>query len=402
MSSPDVGLPEALESAASALGADADAIRPANGDPAQLLRGLDVEAAKRVLAWLLEHVPAAGGELAVAWAEESEAGAAAILAIAEDELPKPGRKLLRRVRHQLRSRGVAVPVAARVEMVASLPPVDDKLDEARITAIDPSGARVAMLAVDHPSGGARLFQVVMDEQRGVLEFEVFSTGRSQVRRFFRDFAGRDRLSVVVAPPDAVRALVARALDAHPRGRPLPRGLSEWRSRIADAPEGTATPGELASRALAEDLGAEDESASLERVAKAIAGGELGPWPPAQDALEAVARKLEDVRTGVIVVSGTRKREQMREVIDGALGECFGGDAAEHAALRLEESAYVFWKTGREEDARSCLVAARAFRERSASDNPVARAMLERVLAPVLERADEAEQGEEEPSLLVET
>ena len=32
-----VGLPEALERAASALPAEADAIRPANGDPAQLL-----------------------------------------------------------------------------------------------------------------------------------------------------------------------------------------------------------------------------------------------------------------------------------------------------------------------------------------------------------------------------
>ena len=37
----EVGLPEALERAASALEADADAIRPANGDPFQLLGLLD-------------------------------------------------------------------------------------------------------------------------------------------------------------------------------------------------------------------------------------------------------------------------------------------------------------------------------------------------------------------------
>ena len=65
----DVGLPEALERAASALPADADAIRPANGDPFQLLELLSGEAPGRVLAWLLEHESAAGVELAFAWAD---------------------------------------------------------------------------------------------------------------------------------------------------------------------------------------------------------------------------------------------------------------------------------------------------------------------------------------------
>ena len=51
--STSVGLPEALERAATALPGDADAIRPANGDPAALLRALDAEAAARVLGWLL-------------------------------------------------------------------------------------------------------------------------------------------------------------------------------------------------------------------------------------------------------------------------------------------------------------------------------------------------------------
>jgi hypothetical protein len=399
MTPPDVGLPEALERAASALEADADAIRPANGDPSQLLRGLDPEAATRVLAWLLEHLPAAGAELAAAWAEEPAAGAAPILAIPEEGLPKLARKLLRRVRHQLRSRGVSLPVAPRVQVVASLPPVDDRLDEARITPIDPGGARVAMLAVDHPSGGVRLFQVVIDELRGVLEFEVFTSGRSQVRRFFREFAERDRLAAVEAPADAVRVLIARALAAHPSSRPLPRGLSEWRSRIAEVPEDTPSPGALARSALEGELRDADENTCLERVAKAVAGGELGPWPPAPAALEQVLRKLDDVRTGVIVVSGARKREQMQQVLEDALDGCFAGEAAERTALRLEETAYIHWKSGRVDDARACLVTAGVFRDRSPSDNPVARAMLERLLAPALERADEPEQ-DEEPSLLV--
>src|SRR5499426_1562760 len=64
----EIGLPEALERAASALPRAADAIRPANGDPGQLARGLAPADATAVLAWLLEHEPSAGMELALAWA----------------------------------------------------------------------------------------------------------------------------------------------------------------------------------------------------------------------------------------------------------------------------------------------------------------------------------------------
>ena len=53
-----MSLPDSLERAASALANDADDIRPANGDPNQLLSLLDATAQCRVLNWLLtnEHV----------------------------------------------------------------------------------------------------------------------------------------------------------------------------------------------------------------------------------------------------------------------------------------------------------------------------------------------------------
>ena len=86
--STSVGLPEALERAATALPSDADAIRPANGDPGALLRALDAEAAARVLGWLLQFEPEAGSELAAAWAEEpdAEAGTRLARALVEEKL----------------------------------------------------------------------------------------------------------------------------------------------------------------------------------------------------------------------------------------------------------------------------------------------------------------------------
>ena len=64
-----MSLPERLENAAEALPEDADRIRPANGDPHQLLVNLDGPAAGRVLDWMMNHAPTEAGELAMAWLE---------------------------------------------------------------------------------------------------------------------------------------------------------------------------------------------------------------------------------------------------------------------------------------------------------------------------------------------
>lgn len=402
MSASGVGLPEALERAASALPRDADAIRPANGDPFQLGRALDAAGASRLLAWLLANEPAAGEELALAWSEDAEGAGRALLSLDEAALPKPARKALRRVRHRLRSRGVALPQAAEGSVVAKLPPLHDVVHEARLGPLDPRGARVVYLAVDHPSGGVRLFEAVIDDWNGVLEFEVYSSGRRHVRSFFREFESGGMRRAVAAPPGAVRALIARAARAQPASRPLPAGFSEWRTRLAAGAEGERTPGEITRDALDASgaSGTSDEMEALTRVRDWVRGRSLGPWPPDAPRARAVAEKLAQAGSGVLVVSGATRAEQVDRALGVALEEIFDTDFAEVTALRFEESAYVMWKAGREEDARAALAAARRFRAGDPVDNPVAREMLEVLFAPVLKEArGGGDEEQEAPSSL---
>ena len=84
----------------------------------------------------------------------------------------------------------------------------------------------------------------------------------------------------------------------------------------------------------------------------------------------------------------------------AQAEIFAEPVGGYTAQRCEESAYVFWKTDREEDARACLAAADAFRGKPPAENPIARALLEAVLAPLLAGLEEQAPREAEPSLLV--
>jgi hypothetical protein len=395
MSSPSgVGLPEALERAATALRADSDDIRRANGDPTQLQRLLRPEAATRVLQWLLENEPVCGGRLANAWTEEPDLDPVPLLEVVEDRLPKAAKKALRRAQHRLRSRGVAVAEKGAEKVVATVGRVEDELSAAALTPVDPRGARIAYLVEANPSGGARIFEVMLDEERGVVEFEVYSTGRSKVRRFLRELVQRESRPAVEASPDAVRALIARVAGYQRSNRPAPRGFSEWRSRVTAAPEGTPTPGE----AVRETLG-EVDPGCLERAAELLRQREIGPWPPENPALQTAAEKIVEIEKSELVVSASARREQADRIIGEALVEIFVEPFAPRCAERFEETGYVYWKWGRDDDARACLAAADAFRGPAPADQPLARIMLEVLLGPVLDRLEEGTGGEED-SLIV--
>jgi hypothetical protein len=382
MSQPrDIGLPEALERAAAALPADADIIRPANGDPFALLSLLDAEASTRVLEWLLVHEPIAGGEIVSAWTDAGGDATERLLRIDAGGLPKVARKALRHAHHRLRSRGESVPEPDRGKVVATLPEIVEALEAASISALDPGGTRMAYLVEGNPSGGARVFAAVLDENSGVINLEIFSAGRRKIKKFMSEFERREDFPAVEAPPDAVRALIARIAAHQSTDRPLPRAFSEWRTRIASPPEGSLTPGELVREALAAEVG--EHAEDLGRVVELVRDQKVGPWPPARAVLHEVAQRLNDISAGVVIVSGGARRVQVDSVLDEAVEQIYGADFGQCTARCFDETAYVFWRRDRLRDARACLAAATAFRNRAADFRSLGRAMLEVVLAPVL-------------------
>jgi hypothetical protein len=161
-------------------------------------------------------------------------------------------------------------------------------------------------------------------------------------------------------------------------------------------EDTPTPGELVRRALGDDPAGPDLQPAVELVKR----GRVGPWPPSQDLLKGLAERLETTLSSPLIVSGSTRREQIEAVLHEFQEETETDGGAACQAHRFREAAYVIWKGGDEEGARACLAAALAFESSPIRENPVARAMLEIPLAPVLEKIER--EGEESPesSLLV--
>jgi hypothetical protein len=361
-----MSLAEVLERAAVALPGDAEVIRPANGDPVHLLELLGPAAAERVLHWLLTHEPEGGAEVVASWFEQAK-GAELLAQVDEAVLPKAGRKILRRVRHRLRASGIEVPDAAgrAASGVRRLPEIEDDLELAYVSPLGPRGSRPVYLVEGNPSGGVRLFEVLLDEVRGVVDCEVYTTGRSRVRDFVKEIVRRPQLPAVDVEPASVRALIARVAAGQPADRPTPRNFSEWRSRLAVVAEEVPTPGEQARATLGEGCVAD----GLERAAELVRNGELGPWAPSLERVSEIAEGHVD---------------DASDDFSSLAGELFRGDFGLSTATRFEESSYPLWKFDREADARGCLAAATVFREGIPEENVVAVALCEALLAPVLD------------------
>lgn len=381
-----MSLASALESAAAALPKAEAVIRPANGDPRRVLDGLDDDAAGEVLAWLVEHDPSAGEELLASWIED-ERGAALLAEVDPAPFSKAARKVLRRARHRLRSRGVEVsePTA---EVTATLPELEDSLGGAFLSFPDPSGAQMALRVEARPGGGARILHAVFDFERGVLEFRAHDANRSQGRRLLRELGQSGQGGFAAIRPEAWAALLARAAEAQPDDRPLPMAYAESRARW-DASAEIPAP-------AAGEAEAEGDGAALRRAVEWVQEGRLGPWPPRRAELEAAGERVRQALQSRLLVDDNQRRRQVDSVLGDAADERYAGDAAERTAQRLDTAAFVLTASGNPEDAAVCVACAAAFRGTPPRDNPVARALLGRSLEPLMREWQE----EEAASLLV--
>jgi hypothetical protein len=140
-----------------------------------------------------------------------------------------------------------------------------------------------------------------------------------------------------------------------------------------------------------------ESGAVDRALELIRQHELGPWIPDHTALHAAAEKVADLGKSELVVSGAVREEQLSGIVDEAGREIFDETATARCAEQFEEMAYVFWKRGREDDARACLAAGDAFKGGTDAKQALVRAMLDVILEPVMTTLESGNADSRNPS-----
>jgi hypothetical protein len=306
------------------------------------------------------------------------AGRGDLLAAAAGSASRDVAKEAKRCLHLLRSRGVAVPQPARPP-----PPAPAAEPEPVVpcyaSSVDGHGERAVWLARSVPGKGIEVAQAVVSDVHGVLELQVGVLGRKEYRSFAKDVAARGRtMGIVEVERELALALVADARRRNDAaGKPPPDGTDAWLARL-----GPARPLSDPSAELPE-LPPEEEQAAVADGARLHDLPLLRGWLADEDALRALAQKLDEIAVSPLYLDDRQRAEQSVRTVAEALRSYFDdGERRARWASRLGTVAAHLARSGDAVHARIAGASARALaRGDDPARIPFARMLVEKAFPP---------------------
>ncbi|MBI4213223.1 MAG: hypothetical protein HY534_02860 [Chloroflexi bacterium] len=314
---------------------------------------------------------------AAALGDTKAAAAAAVL----QGLDRPGaakdlRSAARRSLHRLSSAGIAAP---RTAGAPAARPGARLASVYRViaSAYDGNGSRSLWFAAERPLGGVYSIGLVVNDVLGLLD----CTGRDTTRKRFNEqeqnVRQRDPMAWVELPVEYARQLVQEALDlGRTAGHPAPTGYVLWAESIGE-PEAPFSEALIYQELSAFEM--KMHPALQGEAAKLFEQPEIEPWFFAPARVDRWARQLSEPPSQRLVITPETEQSRVERLLREAVAELFPAQALRGLRRRLEETAYIFRRTGRETDARRALAAAVTIEEQRPlrAPHPFLRMMIER-------------------------
>jgi hypothetical protein len=293
---------------------------------------------------------------------------AAVAAAPSRDLAKEAKRGL----HLLRSRGVTVPEAPRAAPTPPAPAPEPALS-CWASSVDGHGERAVWVARNVPGRGVEVAQAVVSDVNGVAELHVALLGRKEYRNFCKDLLARGRSMGIVEVERAwAVALVADARRRNGELKPPPEGTDAWLARSGPV-EALPDP-EAAFPALPP----EDEAAAVAEGARLHELPVLRGWLADEDALRAVAQKLDEIAVSPLYLDDRQRRDASVRAVADAVQAAFDEAGRARWAARLFAAAAHLARGGDPVHARIAAANARALRRgEDPTRVPFARLLVEK-------------------------
>lgn len=302
-----------------------------------------------------EEVATLPGPLAAALCRAAfAAGRADVLAALGGHAAKEVAKEAKRGLHLLRSRGVAVPEAARIAAPPPLPATEPPLP-AYASAIDGQGERAVWLPRNVPGKGIEVAQAVVSDVRGLVELQIGLLGRKEWRAFAKGLVER---GAAMGVGEIDRALAHSTISAARRvndasGQRVPEGADLWLSQLGPAAPLPDPAARFAPLADEEERGAVAASGKLHDLPL------FRGWLADEAFLRGVAGKLDEIAVSPLYLDDRQRAEQLLRVIGEAVDAYFDDARRRRHATRLFAVAEHLEARGDVAHARSAAATARA-------------------------------------------
>ena len=270
--------------------------------------------------------------------------------------------------------------------------------EGFLSSVTGGGSRMVILTRPQPGGGLLVMQAAVNDRRGLERLGGNVIRRKELRQMMEDMKAQLGVSMTPVPWEYADWLVHEAyqkvtespgegVSDYPRlrtqltaAKPAPRSHPVF-DLVAAESVGSTTPSEVSEKLLEEP--------------------EFRTWFVEKDLLEPYLGRLEETEQSRIVLNPMQKEERFRGIVREAVQGIFlGEDTAPAFEGRLEDAALHLHASGQEEKARTVLGVALAIRrgDLGSLGVPLLEALVMRSLG--LHKAQEKQEAEEEPSLIV--
>ncbi len=278
--------------------------------------------------------------------------ARALVARGDKALTKEVKRLL----HKRKAAGRETPELEREgEAVFHAPEPAHDEPTAWLSTPDPFGGRVAWFGRGAPGRGLTIVQVVFSDTLGVLEVGDAQVGRKAWRELGERLKAGGPVMAFEVDRAWARELVALAQDRNlTTGRPIDAKAGALLATLGPRPEPAPAP---PGRALVPQ-DAEQKSALASNPAPLFDEPELTAWIPAENALRALAERIDQIQHSPLVLDAAQQLGQREKAITEAAAAYWTAELRRLYATRLYDLAAAFSRSSREAPAmRAAAVAA---------------------------------------------
>jgi hypothetical protein len=280
--------------------------------------------------------------------------ASALERIASESSDKAIQKMARRSIYRLSSQGIKIAPLAQ-EAPATLGSREATLYRVVATSYDGAGNRSIWFGAERPLGDIYMIAVLLNDVKGVLDV----TGRDTTRKRFAEQEAKlretDPMAWVELPLEYGRQLVDEAVNRSQEEHVLiPQEYAIWANLIGN-------PSEPFPQALIyQDIRAIEVRLhpTLEKETPLLfAEPEIEPWFAPPSAALKWAHELMESNTTRLLVTPESDAARQDRIVKEAIKDLFPPKVIHGLKRRLEETAYIFLRTDREQEARRAVAAA---------------------------------------------
>jgi len=275
-----------------------------------------------------------------------------ILQISND---KRVRKVIKRSLYRLKSKGIVVEEVPPEKGASVLRPLRTEAPKGYGGGFDFLGQRFLVLGIPHAGRGWTVMQGVVSDTQGFIDFSGDEMTRKGFRGFFEEVQEKSPFPLVEMEPSYVGFLFYKAHQLTlEMKRNLPQGYLRLKGEIEGIKKDYERP--LIYTLLEADAVPEDDR-MLRSGGELLQGDVISSWRIEEDEIRRYAEEVWEAEESKIVLNQSQKEARFQGIYQKALSELFTNERRLLYQRRLEEMAYIFFKLGRQEEARISLAVA---------------------------------------------